>query len=110
MPDYVVLMTLQQKGKKDLFDASAFVAQMVDTWRQNCGPVAAFRMTMGEFDFVLFGEAATESAAAEYALYVSEQGRVKTVTMRAFRLEEMEDLVTEAARFGPRGVVEPPTS
>jgi uncharacterized protein with GYD domain len=81
MPDYVVLMTVTEKGAGDLFDATGFVEEMVEIWKAKCGPVAAFRITMG----------------------------VRTTTMRAFRLETLGQLVTEAAEFGPRRATESPS-
>jgi uncharacterized protein with GYD domain len=108
MPDYVVLMTVTEKGAGDLFDATGFVEDMVEIWKAKCGPVAAFRITMGAHDLVLFGEAPDDDKAAEYALYASQTGRVRTTTMRAFRLETLSQLVTEAAEFGPRRATESP--
>ena len=104
MADYVVLMSITQKGASDLFDQSSFVQDLLAVWKEKCGPVTAFRLTFGDVDMVLLGEAQDDEKVAKFALWAAQTGRVKTTTMRAFGLTSLEGFVSEAASYRPRSV------
>ena len=108
MPDYVVLMRLTESGSSDLFNVGDFVKHVLSDWKSNCGPVASFRMTMGDYDFILLGEAPDDERVAAFSLYVCQQGKAKTTTMRAFRDRDVKRLVSEAIKLSPRAVPDEP--
>jgi uncharacterized protein with GYD domain len=101
--DYVILMTLTQTGAVTLEDLPGRVTGWIEDWRANCGPVSAFRVTIGAQDFVLLGQAPDDESAAAFALRVSMGGLVKTTCMRAFNESALEDLVREAITPSGRG-------
>lgn len=103
MNDYVILMTLTQTGAETLEGLPGRVTGWIDDWRANCGPVTAFRVTIGAQDFVLLGQAPGDEYAAAYALRVSMGGLVKTTSMRAFDEPGLAGLVREAITPSGRG-------
>ncbi|HEX3619457.1 MAG TPA: GYD domain-containing protein [Candidatus Udaeobacter sp.] len=51
--------------------------------------------TMGAYDVVVLLEAPDDETMTAFALKVSSMGSVKTQTMRAFRSDEMEDILAK---------------
>jgi uncharacterized protein with GYD domain len=104
LKDYVILMTLTESGVQRLAEMNLLVAEWMDDWRDRCGTVTAFRVTLGGHDFVLLGEAEDDEMAAAFALRLTMGGLVKTTSMRAFREAALEDLMRKATRPSGRGI------
>ncbi len=93
MPHYVYLMKLTDQGVKSIKEAPARAEASFKAAEAMGGKVEGFFLTMGEYDYVSFGEAPNDEVAATFALALASQGNVKTTTLRAFTREEFAGLV-----------------
>lgn len=93
MPTYVTLVTWTDQGIRGVKDtvrrAQAFSEAAA---RMNCR-VHEILWTMGSYDLVGIVEAPDDQAASRIMLSLGMQGNVRTLTMRAFRREEMEEIL-----------------
>jgi uncharacterized protein with GYD domain len=55
--------------------------------------VLGFYLTMGECDYVSFGEAPNDEVATTFALALGSQGNVRTTSLKAFTTEEFAEMV-----------------
>jgi uncharacterized protein with GYD domain len=93
MPAYVVLINFTDQGAR----AVKLVAQRVREM-QNAGPqpgvtLLGWYLTMGSYDAVAIAEAPDDETMATGLLRLGTEGTVRTSTMRAFPLEDFEDLI-----------------
>ncbi len=89
MPQYVLLMKLTEKGAAAIADAPRRIDEAIARWEQLGGTMTVFCATMGEYDYVAVGEALTDERAAAFALALSQQGNVKTTTLRGFTRQDL---------------------
>lgn len=93
MPTYVLLTKFTQQGIENVdesprrtVDAKAMVEDLGGTWR-------AFFITMGRYDGVVIVDFPDDETMAQAALKLARSGNVTTETLRAFTLEEFDDIV-----------------
>lgn len=95
MPTYVTLMNLTKKGLEDIKNAPERVAQTEKVLEQMGSKLLAFYMVMGEYDYVAISEGPSDEVAMTVLMMLGLQGNVRTVTMKAFRLEEMAAIINK---------------
>lgn len=95
MPTYVLLTKFTQQGIENVdespqrtADAKAMVEELGGTWRD-------FFVTMGRYDGVVIVDFPDDETAAQAALRLANSGNVTTETLRAFTLEEFDDIVED---------------
>jgi uncharacterized protein with GYD domain len=93
MPTYVALYKLTAKGSSDIKKSSERMHDAVKAWEAMGGKTHVVLATMGQYDFVSIGEAASDEVAATFALALASQGNVTTETLRAFTAEEFSAMV-----------------
>ena len=93
MPAYVMLMKLTAQGASEIKAAPARIDEGVKAFEEMGGKMYSFHVTMGPYDYVAIGEAATDEAAAAFALALTSQGYVATTTMRAFTRDQFKKIV-----------------
>ena len=93
MPQYVLLMKLTEKGAAAIADAPRRIDEAIVRWEQMGGTMTVFCATMGEYDYVAVGEAPTDERAAAFALALSQQGNVKTTTLRGFTRQDLAGML-----------------
>lgn len=93
MPTYVVLGRLTDQGISNIKDTTK-------RWRDNIAraqaggiSVKGAYLTMGEYDAVLVLEAPDEQTALGGLMSLSSQGNLRTTTLRAFTMEEVQPVV-----------------
>jgi uncharacterized protein with GYD domain len=96
VPDYVLLMKLTEEGAHDIAQAPYRIEQAMTLWESMGGRIHSFCLTMGEYDYVAVASGPDDETAAVFALKLSQQGNVKTTSMRAFRDEAMISLFNAA--------------
>ena len=87
MPHYVTLVKWTDRGLQEVMDAPqrfAGVIKMVE----NLGGTIQIYSTMGEYDFVAIAEAPSDEIAMQAALQLESAGNTRTVTMKAWTLDE----------------------
>jgi uncharacterized protein with GYD domain len=93
MPTYVSLLKLTEQGIKNIKDAPSRVEQAIKAMESSGGKYIGFFAVMGEYDYVIIGEAPSDEAMMTYVLALGSLGNVKTTTMRAFTKEQFADVV-----------------
>ena len=95
MPVYISLINLTEQGirsiKEDLerVRAGASIGQhegvrLISEW-----------WTMGQYDAVMVTEAPDDETISRFLLGAGRQGNIRTVTLRAFTAEEMQEIVRQ---------------
>lgn len=93
MPTYVSLLKLTEQGIKNIKEAPARVEQAIKAMEAGGGKFISFYSVMGEYDYVIIGEAPSDEAMMTYLLALGSLGNVRTTTMKAFNKEQFSDLV-----------------
>ncbi len=93
MPTYVILFKLTDQGIKNIKDAPKRLEAGIKAWEGMGGKFISFYMTMGEYDYVISGEAPSDEAVATYLLGLGSLGNVRTTTLKAFTQEEFVAMV-----------------
>jgi uncharacterized protein with GYD domain len=95
MPTYVLLMKLTEEGAKDAKNIPARIDAGMKAFEAMGGKTHSFHVTMGPYDYVAIGEAPSDEVAAALALSLASQGRVTTLSMKAFTRDEVAAIVAK---------------
>jgi len=93
MTTYISLLKLTDQGIKNIKDAPARVEQAIKAMEAGGGKFIGFYAVMGEYDYVIIGEAPSDEAVMTYGLALGSLGNVRSTTMKAFTKEQFADLV-----------------
>ena len=93
MTTYISLLKLTDQGIKNIKDAPARVEQAIKAMEAGGGKFIGFYAVMGEYDYVIIGEAPSDEAMMTYSLALGSLGNVRSTTMKAFTKEQFADLV-----------------
>ncbi len=93
MPTFISLLKLTEQGIKNIKEAPARVEQAIKAMEAGGGKFIGFYLVMGEYDYVVIGEAPSDEAMMAYLLALGTLGNVRSVTMKAFNKEQFADLV-----------------
>ncbi|HEX6302400.1 MAG TPA: GYD domain-containing protein [Acidimicrobiia bacterium] len=96
MATYVTLANFTDQGIRDYADSPKRAKAFSDLMEQMGGTVRELVWTMGAYDVVAIIEAADDETASAAALKVSSLGNVRTTTLRAFDMEEVERTIKRA--------------
>jgi uncharacterized protein with GYD domain len=88
MPKYVILMNLTAEGAKDIKDAPARIKNAQEALEAAGGKLLSLFLTMGPYDYVAIVEGPSDEMAVAWLLGLAQAGLVKTMTMKAFTMEE----------------------
>jgi uncharacterized protein with GYD domain len=95
MAMYVSLIQFTDQGICNIKDTlKRHEAAMAETEKMGMKIVEAF-WTMGTYDVVVLLEAPNDETMTAFALKIGSMGSVKTHTMRAFRRDEMEGILSK---------------
>src|SRR5436309_15001507 len=93
MATYLALLNWTDQGIRNVKEGPARARKAAALAEQTgCKLVAVF-LTMGQYDLAARLEAPDDTAVARFALSLGTLGNVRTTTMRAFTMEEMETLI-----------------
>jgi uncharacterized protein with GYD domain len=95
MPKYVTLYKLTAQGIGDIKSAPERARKASGAWEQMGGKMLGLYATQGPYDYVAVTEAPDDERAAAFALALGSQGNVTTLTMRAFDMDEFENVVNK---------------
>ena len=93
MPTYVSLLTWTEQGEKHVKETRKREAAFAKTAQKLGIKVLQAYWTLGSYDGVLVFEAADEETATAAALSLGALGNVRTQTMRAFTVNEIDKIV-----------------
>ena len=95
LPHYIVLVTLTEKGRQNFKQGWTKERPQVKAQVQNMGGKMKGYMTFGQYDVVEYLELPDDKAAALFATMAGATGLVKTVTLKAFSEDEVDQMVQE---------------
>ncbi len=84
MSTYVMLATWTEQGVKSISDAPKRIGSTRKLLEEMGGQFQSLHMTMGAYDLVGIYEAPDDAIAARFMLLLSQQGMVRTISMKAF--------------------------
>jgi uncharacterized protein with GYD domain len=93
MPTYIVLGKLTEQGAKNVRDLPQRVRENMTMAEQRGIKIHGWYLTLGQYDYVVVAEAPDDQAQAAQALAVASRGLATTETLRAFTLEEAEQII-----------------
>ena len=93
MPTYVVLAKLTQQGVSKIRDLPQIARENMAMAERRGMKVHGWYLTQGRYDIVVVTEAPDDQTAAAQALAVASRGGVSTETLRAYTLDEAEQIV-----------------
>jgi len=92
MPTYITLVKLTDQGAKNVKEWPSRIQEAMAIG-ESLGVRFQPYMMMGEFDFIGIAEAPSDEAIARVNLSIASRGDVRTVTSRAFGMEEIAQIV-----------------
>jgi uncharacterized protein with GYD domain len=95
MPMYVGLYKLTAQGAADIKGSPERLRMAMKAWEDMGGTITASVATLGRYDFVGIGEAASDELAALHSAALGSAGSVTCETLRAFTLEEFAALMAK---------------
>jgi uncharacterized protein with GYD domain len=93
MNTYITLMKLTEQGAKELKEAPERIETNSKLFEKMGGKIIGFYATHGEYDFIGIGEAPNDEVATIFNLALSSLGYVKTTTLRAFTIKEINEMI-----------------
>ena len=97
MPIYIFLGKLTDEGRKNIKQIPADIQKGNKNVEKMGGKVIGVYGVMGEYDSVAIAEFPSDEAASAFVLYPEPSGNVwyRTVTMRAFSMEEFSGIINK---------------
>jgi uncharacterized protein with GYD domain len=92
MPKYVVLFNYTDQGIKNIKSGPERRSQL-RLRTQELGITSENYLTIGTYDRVAIVDAPSEEAMAQYMLYISSRGNVRSTTLRAFTADEEDQIL-----------------
>src|SRR5258707_10350743 len=96
MASYIALLQLTDQGIRNVKETTKRAATMTEIASRMGVKIADIFWTLGPYDGVLVAEAPDDETMTAFALKVSSVGNVKTQTLRAFRANEMDEILSKA--------------
>ena len=93
MATYVILYKYTEQGIKNIKDAPKRVEAATKAAAQAGVTIKQVLWLQGEYDFMAITESNDEAAATTFGLNIARQGNVRSQTMRAFTVSEMEKIL-----------------
>ena len=93
MNTYITLMKLTEQGIKNLKDAPKRVEEAFKMLEKAGGKLIGFYAVLGEYDYIGIGQSPSDELVTAFNLALSALGNVRTLTMRAFSLEEFQGII-----------------
>jgi uncharacterized protein with GYD domain len=93
MPTYILLANLTDQAIKAIKIAPKRIDKAIKNFEEMGGKLIGFYTTMGEYDYVVIGEAPSDEVAMAFLLRLGSAGDVRTKTLRAFTKEELAEML-----------------
>ena len=93
MPMYVVLGKMTEQARTSIRELPERARQLQAMGQQRGMKVHGWYLTQGQYDVVVIVEAPDDQTMAAQALAVASRGGTTTETLRAYTLEEAEQII-----------------
>jgi uncharacterized protein with GYD domain len=98
MPTYVTLVNFTEDGREDIDELPKRIEKIKELKRSLGGEPLGFFLTMGQYDTVAFSEMPDDESVAKVQLTAALEGAVETEILRAFRMEEVTEILDQLPR------------
>lgn len=95
MATYVSLVKFTEKNTEDLKGVPARVRELRERVASRGGRVVSWYLTVGRYDAVVVVESPDDMTALAGLLFTAKLGYVRTETLRAFTMEEVEPVLAQ---------------
>ncbi len=95
MARYIVLCNYTDQGIRNVKGGPSRVRDSVSAAEATGVKIEAWYLTMGAYDIVAIADVPDDEAMASFLLSLGAQGNVRSQTLRAFPLEEFEQIVAK---------------
>jgi uncharacterized protein with GYD domain len=92
MPHYILLDKFTDQGARGIKDVPTRI-RAAQKEAEKLGGKVTFYLTFGEYDTIGMLEAPNDEAALSFASYLAGLGNIRTMTLKAFTVEEVEKIV-----------------
>jgi uncharacterized protein with GYD domain len=93
MAKYIMLMNWTDQGIKSVKDSPKRLDAAREAGKKSGVTLGDFYMTMGGYDMVCMVDAPDDAAFAKFVLATSQQGNIRTSTLKAFTEQEYRSVV-----------------
>lgn len=93
MSTYIILMNLTDQGMRNIKDAPERIKEAAKALQASGGKMLAFYPVMGPYDYVAITEGPGDEAALAQLLALGKEGNVRTLSMKAFSIDEFSEIV-----------------
>ena len=100
MATFIVLGNWTAEGAKAYAEAPSRARANAEAAAAMGGRIVATYWTLGKYDFVSIIEAPSDESVTAGLLVAGARGFARSVTMRAFTMDEMEGIVSQAVAAG----------
>ena len=96
MATYVTLANFTDQGIRNFADTTKRAKAFEDLVKDMGGEVTSLLWTLGAYDAVAITELPDDETATAAALKMGSLGNIRTTTLRAFGMEEMQSIIDRA--------------
>ena len=93
MASYIALLQLTDQGVRNVKETTKRAATLTEMGSRMGVKIADIFWTLGPYDGVVIAEAPDDETMTAFTLKTSSFGNVKTQTLRAFRANEMDQIL-----------------
>jgi uncharacterized protein with GYD domain len=95
MASYIALFQLTDQGVRNVKDTTKRAAALTEMASKMGTKIVDIFWTLGPYDGVLIAEAPDDETMTAFALKISSFGNVRTQTLRAYRANEMDGILSK---------------
>jgi uncharacterized protein with GYD domain len=103
MPSYIILIKLTDQGAKNVKDSPMRVRAAQKEAEKLGGKFTTY-FTFGEYDTVNILEVPSDESALAFVSNLESLGNVKTITLKAFTIEEAEKMIGSSSSVTEGGI------
>lgn len=97
MPTYITLANLTEKGAQNIDELPERFEEVEAGKRAMGGELKGLYLTFGQYDLVGISEMPDDETTAKFQLGAAMEGFIETETLRAFTVDEAEDILADLA-------------
>jgi uncharacterized protein with GYD domain len=94
VPTYVILYNLTEQGIKSAKSAPPRIRGLTERLESRGGKLLGWYLLMGQYDAIAIVQVPNDEALAGAMLALGAEGNVRTVTSRAFTIDEFEKIAS----------------
>lgn len=95
MPTFITLGKYTQKGIENIKEGPYRLEEAKKAFKAVGAEIKEFYLVTGEYDMVVIVEAPDDETVAKLALIIGSKGTSRTVTLRAFKEDEYQKIISE---------------